>query len=208
MGNFLIGLLGALPDCVTSLIYLQAWRSPDLLGPTTVKNLMLAMLLEVFVVLAAGVYGGSAARADQSTTRRLLTFIAVTLVLLLFVAGFALAFSDSWWPVYAFLWLFGSRCLLLWLHPGQPRDNAFRSTMLCLGSLGAFILGAIITTYIPWPELGVTPEFVASMQLSGEGVWIRSPQTVLVFGVLYFALIAALKFKLGRSRRALPTSAG
>jgi hypothetical protein len=208
MGNFLIGLLGAFPDCVTSVVYLQAWWSPDLLGPQTVKNLMLTMLIEVFVVLAAGIYGGIAARSEESIQRRLVSFVALTAVLLLFVAGFSRAFGDSWWPVYVFFWLFASRCLLLWMHPRQPRDNAYRSSMLCLGSLGAYALGVTVTAYLPLPELGLTPDFVASMQLSGQGTWIKYPQTVLAFGLIYFAMIAWLKFKLGRSRLPPPSTSG
>jgi len=63
-------------------------------------------------------------------------------------------------------------------------------------SVAAYVLGAIITVVLPLPALGMTREFIASMQLTGGGEWNTRPQTVLAFGLLYFSIQAWAKYAL------------
>ena len=74
MGNLFLSLLAGVPDALTAYVYLTAWVSPEILGPEYVKNLMLVMLIELFTVLAAGTYGGFAARSNEPIGKRLIAF--------------------------------------------------------------------------------------------------------------------------------------
>ena len=168
-----------------------------MLGSVYVKNLMGTMLVEIPVIFAAGAYGGIAARQDLSHLQRTLTYGGSMLLFGLLVAVAAAAFGSTW-PIHAFVWLFFSRGLLLWTHPQQSAANLRRSSLLCLGSIGGYCAAAILTAYPVWPEWGLKADFVHSMQLSGDGSWIKYPQTVIVGGILYFAFQCWLKFRLAR----------
>lgn len=55
---------------------------------------------------------------------------------------------------------------------------------------------ALTTIFVPLPRFGLTPEFVASMHLSGSGLWIDKQQTAIVFGAFYFGALARFGFYL------------
>ena len=70
--------------------------------------------------------------------------------------------------------------------------------MLWAASGFTYIIGAVLTALLPLPRLGISPEFVASMHLSGSGVWVEQPYTVLAFGAIYFAVQARVKYAIAR----------
>ena len=183
-------LLGALPDAVTCATFVTAWVAPAWLGPEYVANLMLVMLIEFLVMHSGGFYAGLVA-SDLPRARRLGAFCGLTAFYALFIAGFALVF-DSAWPLFAFGWLFVSRFTQLWRPLGGVA--AQQLTMQWVASGMTYLVGAIATVSLPLPRLGMTPEFVASMHLSGGGAWVERPYTVLAFGALYFAVQGWIKY--------------
>jgi hypothetical protein len=192
MGNIANRTLAALPDAVTSAIFLIAWIAPAQLGPVWVKNLMLTMLIE-FVVMHSGAFYAAVAAAPASRTKRSVLLIGLTAFYGCFIAAFSFAFQSTW-PLFAFGWLFVSRFAALWTKDDvQKRDLLSRTW---IASVMFYLLGVFATLFIPLPQFGLTSEFVASMHLSGSGLWIDKPQTVIVFGALYFGALARFKFYL------------
>jgi len=187
-------LFAAAPDAITAGVYLTAWVEPSIGGPGTVRNLMLTMLIEFIVIHSSGFYAGIAALEDIGAYKRLLMLTGLSLFYLLFIVVFAFAF-DSTWPIFAFGWLFVCRFFHLWLRPTQTERETGGLMGLWALSVATYVIGAMATTVLPLPALGITPEFVASMHLAGSGEWIERPYTVLAFGTLYFVVQAFGKYR-------------
>jgi hypothetical protein len=198
-------LFAAAPDTITAGIFLTAWIAPTLPGPEAVKNLMLTMLIEFIVVHSSAFYAGISATDSIGRVKRMLMLLGFAAFYMTFVVAFALAF-DSTWPIFAFGWLLLSRFAHLWMHPAQGSRETERMMIMWAASCAAYVIGALVTVALPLPALGVTPDFIASMHLSGSGEWIERPQTVLAFGFLYFAVQAWVKYALSNGeKRAAPT---
>jgi hypothetical protein len=188
-------LFAALPDAITAAVFLIAWVAPTIPGPEYVTNLTLVMLIEFIVMHSSGFYAGIAASGELARGKRALMLTGLTGLYLTFIVAFALAFASTW-PIFAFAWLFASRFIHIWTHPVQSADETARMLQLWAVSVVAYIFGALATVFLPLPRLGMTPQFVASMHLSGSGEWIDRPYTVLAFGLLYFAAQAWAKYAL------------
>ena len=190
-------LFAALPDAITAALFLTAWIAPRMLGAQYVKDLMLVMLMEFIVMHSSGFYAGLAAADSLSRGRRLLILCAFTVFYMVFIVGFALGFQSTW-PIFAFLWLFASRFAHIWLQPQQGDEASARALLLWAVSGITYILGALLTVLLPLPPLGLTPDFVSTMQFSANtsGEWITRPWTVTAFGTLYFSVQAYAKYKL------------
>jgi hypothetical protein len=192
MGNIANRAFVALPDAATSAIFLIAWIAPGMLGPVWVKNLMLTMLIE-FIVMHSGAFYFAIASASGSRAMRSICLIGLTLFYFGFIAAFSFAFKSTW-PLFAFGWLFVSRFASLWTNQTAAKRDVMSRTWIV--SLIFYLTGVFATIFIPLPQFGLTPGFVASMQLSGSGLWIDKPQTVIVFGAFYFGALARFKFYL------------
>jgi hypothetical protein len=190
---FLTRLLAAAPDAISAAIFLVAWVAPQTLGAAWVKNLMLTMLIEFIVIHSSGFYAGLLATDDLKRRTRLAMLCGLSAFYLIFIVAFCLAF-DSTWPLAAFAWLFLGRFAHILTHPVADADAVSRLLALWAASVVSYIAGALFTVMVPLPALGITPEFVAAMSLSGSGEWIERPYTVLAFGAFYFAVQAWVKY--------------
>jgi hypothetical protein len=159
-----------------------------------VKNLMLTMLIEFIVVHSSGFYAGIAALDNIGTYKRLGLLAGLGVFYTVFILAFAYAF-DSTWPIVAFGWLFLCRFFHLWMRPALAAREAESQMGLWAVSVATYVLGAMATTVLPLPALGITPEFIAAMHMPGSGEWVQRPYTVLAFGTLYFAVQAFAKYK-------------
>jgi hypothetical protein len=186
-------LLAALPDATTAAVYLTAWVAPSIVGAEAVRNLMLTMLIEFVVMHSGAFYGGISSVAKIGRATRVLMLTGLTAFYMMFVFAFSLAF-DSTWPIFAFLWLFLCRFFHVWMHPSQSSEETARTTGLWAASVATYIFGAFATVMLPLPALGITPEFIASMHLSGGGEWIERPYTVIAFGLIYFSVQGFAKY--------------
>lgn len=186
----------ALPDAITTAIFVTAWVAPSRLGPEWVRNLMLTMIIEFFVVHASGLSGGIAS-TDLSRLKRTALWALLGAAYMIFIVLFAYAF-DSTWPIFAFGWLLLGRFAHLWSHPVENSADSQRMVMLWVESGITYIFGAILTSQIPLPALGLSPDFVASMHLTGGGARVERPQSVLAFGAIYFAVQAWLKYGMAK----------
>jgi hypothetical protein len=190
-------LFAALPDAITAVLFLTAWIAPSALGPEYVTNLTLVMLIEFVVMHSSAFYALLAANSGVSRSRRVAMLSGLTVFYFTFIAAFAIIFH-SLWPIFAFAWLFASRFAHIWAQPVQSSADTQRMMMLWAASGFTYIIGAILTALLPLPRLGISPEFVASMHLSGSGVWVERPYTVLAFGAIYFTVQAWVKYAIAR----------
>ncbi len=206
MGSFLSRLFAAMPDALSAGVFVWAWIDPAQIGgPARVKNLMLTMLFE-FIVMHSSAIIGSIAISDMPRLQRALALIGLSAAYLLFVLAFAYAFS-SWWPVWVFGWLFLCRFWYLLANPTTGGDAALRMQESWALSGMAYLAGVFLTLFLPLPRLGITPEFVATIDFPANmtGAWIDRPWTVLAFGAFYFGVLAWSKLstlRLPASQRA------
>ena len=90
-------------------------------------------------------------------------------------------------PVWTIVWLLGGRIFEVAVvgdsaAAGDTRIGSW------LRHLFLYIFLAVLTSMVPLPALGLTPEIVAGFHLPGSGTWVEKPQTALAFGFLYFGL--------------------
>ena len=182
----------ALPDAVTSAVFLCTWIVPGWLGYPRVRDLMLLMPIEFVVMHSSGFTAAIFAMKDLSRFKRALSLTGLTAFYMIFILGFSLAF-DSTWPIWGFVWLFVSRFLQLFTSDTQAPTKILRMFGAWVVSAIAYLGGVFATVLLPLPRLGITPEVVDGLHLSGSGLWIEKPWTVLAFGTLYFALLAGSK---------------
>jgi hypothetical protein len=209
MRNVLPRLLAGLPDAITAGVFLTAWVAPAIAGPERIRNLMLVMLIEFLVVHSSGFYGAILAMDDASRLKRTFAMLGLAAVYMAFVFVFSFIF-DSTWPIWAFAWLLGSRFVHLWFAPASDDTATLRMMTLWAISVATYVLGGIATAMLPLPELGITPQVIASLHLKGGGEWIDRPYTVLAFGAIYFAIQGWAKYALSgtdSTQRAAPASA-
>ena len=189
-------LFGSAQDAVTVTTYLVAWVSPDLLSLGQFRGLLAAVAVEFFVMHASGLYGFGAAKRGVSASKRAWILGILTAVYLIPVVGMTIELKTAA-PVISFLWLFTSRFLFILRHP----ESAAVQSALCIKlwgvSLASFGIGLVLVNVMPLPALGLTPQFVASLSLSGHpNPSAEPPQKTIAFGLFYFFVQTCAKFYL------------
>lgn len=192
-------IFAALPDALTSLAYAWTWLLPLYFDASAVKTLALVMLMEFLVVHSGGFLGATVLGEGFSRLRKSAAIAGLGAFYLLFAFAFSMAFQ-AWWPLLTFVWLLGSRFALVWLSPVARDAEVQRQMGLWAFSVAAYLAAVFAGVLIPWPELGITAERMPLFGLSGEGLWIEHPQTVLASGMLYFAAMSWSKWKWGVAR--------
>jgi hypothetical protein len=183
----------ALPDVVTSVFMLTAWIAPAVFGPEGVRNLAMTVVIECFVVLLSVLYGVQKANPDSSRPKRLLPFIVFAVIFTLFIAFFSALFHTIW-PLISFGWLCISRFASLWSHPDLTNQEDRLLSVWLVSPLFYFVGIFLIVLFVRPPPLGLTPAFIASMDLSDIGGWMTKPYYELAFGFVYFGAVALFKF--------------
>ncbi len=185
-------LLAALPDAVTSAIFVTIWVSPFLFGIGAVKAAMLTMLVEFFLVHATGFYNGFGANTDWTRSHRWLALGGLTSFYVVMIGAFAWA-MDAWWMLLAFGWLFVGK--LSWLLKKPSDDQTMQAMAAWAGMVVVYLFACFFTIFADLPYLGIKPELVATFGLdpTSEGVWESEPHRVVAFGALYFGVLALAK---------------
>jgi len=189
-------LFAALPDALTCVAYLWTWLQPLRFESGAVKSLMLVMLMEFLCVHSGGFLGMTVLNDDWSRMKKTFALLGFGCFYLSFAAGFSLAF-DAWWPLYTFVWLLGSRFAVVWLSPRQREDEISRQMALWGLSVAAYLAAVFAGVLLPLPELGIRHEMLSTFGLTGSGLWVEKPQTVIASGAIYFAIMAWSKWKWG-----------
>lgn len=184
----------ALPDALTSSVFLIAWILPDAVGAQRIKDLMLTMVIE-FIVMHSSAFYAVTLGLDVSRLKRALILTGLSGFYLIFILGFSYGFKSTW-PIWTFGWLFASRFWHLWASPAADGKEASVMMTSWLISAMAYLGGVFATIFLPLPAFGITPSVIASLNLSGiSGLWVEKPYIVLAFGAFYFAVLALSKYK-------------
>lgn len=180
-------LASALPDFALAIVCLLAWIAPESLTPGVVPWILLTMLVE-FVVVHSAPFMGLQIVSDLPAARKIRNVVVIGGFYSIFLLGFSLAFH-AWWPFVSFWALTANRLTVLLFR--QSREGRERDTLKASWGAGAlcYLVGVFLTTMLPLPRLGLDPAFVASLHLTGGGLWIDQPWRVLAFGAFYFAAL-------------------
>lgn len=188
-------IASALPDALTATFFLAVWLMPLRFGDGMVRTAVLIMLIEFITVHASGFLGGMALNSSAARGKRLLMLLGLGLFYSGFVAAFVFAF-DQWWPIAAFGWLLLSKFSRVLFGAATPRQDAEAQLSLWAASVAFYVLGVMLTVFLPLPRLGVTEAILPQLGLPGSGLWVEQPHRLLAFGMLYFAALAAVKLAL------------
>ena len=180
-------LASALPDFALAVVCLLAWIAPESLSPGVVPWILLTMLVE-FVVVHSAPFMGLQIVSEQPIGRKIRNVVFIGGFYSTFLLGFSLAFH-AWWPFVSFWALTANRLTVLLFR--QARDGRAHDTLKASWGAGAvcYLFGVFVTTVLPLPRLGLDSAFVASLHLTGGGLWIDQPWRVLAFGALYFGAL-------------------
>jgi hypothetical protein len=181
--------VSAMPDVVTSAMFLSVWIAPFALGPKAVGDAMLVMLVEFVLIHGCGMFGAVVTDTDMKRRQRLMTLVALALAYLVFIFLFSVLF-DAWWPYLVFSWLVLGKVAAVF-RPGVTQEQAHRQQTLAWVESAVAYLGLVfLTLFVPLPRLGMTLDVQPQFGLDGSGVWIDEPHRVIAFGVLYFGVLA------------------
>jgi hypothetical protein len=174
----------ASPNLLLAGLFLVTWIWPTAAGDHMVSYCLLLMLLE-FIVVHSSAFMGSVVVGKADSAGRVKAVLGLGLFYSLFVLGFALAFK-SWWPLLSFWGLTLNRLLgVIFGVAPTGREKEFMQRGWGIAVL--FYVGfAFVTTFLPMPRLGLTPDVVSAQNLRGSGLWISEPWRVIAFGFLYF----------------------
>ncbi|MEO7794508.1 MAG: hypothetical protein ABIV06_07015 [Thermoanaerobaculia bacterium] len=184
-------LMALAPRFLTAGAYLAAWIVPASLPAGFVRAIFFGLILEFlllhsypFLNFLAGVERGASWGRRLRSSLVILGFGSFYLVMAV-ALGWA---THSWTPLWTIAWLLGSRIFDVALAGEAPAAVAQSRTESWLRHLLLYIFLAVLTSIVPLPALGLSPEIVASFALPGSGSWIERPQCALAFGALYFGL--------------------
>jgi hypothetical protein len=184
-------LVAALPDAVTAAFFLTLWIAPLAFGLHGVRNAMLVMLVEFVLIHATGGFGASVFREDLTRAKRFAFLFGTSLFYLLFVSTFALIF-EAWWPFLAFAWLLVGKLAMAVDPRRTSTERRVAMQRRWVQTAIVYLLGVFATVILPLPRLGITADVTPHLGLTGSGLWIEQPHTVIAFGTLYFGVLAAL----------------
>jgi hypothetical protein len=186
-------IIAALPDAVSCAMFLVCWFAPLTFGPAWVKNLMIVMLMEFLTVHSGGFIGGTLADPKSTRLRKSQVLLGLGSFYLLFAGAFSLAF-EAWWPLLVFGWLLLAKLGVVWLSPVPTTQEQARQTTFTGYAIGGYVIGVMLTSILPVPQLGIDDAVAAAAAIPGSGLWVDEPHRVVAFGAFYFALMAWAKW--------------
>ena len=184
-------LIAILPDAVTAVFFLAVWIAPMTFGEGGVRNAMLIMLVEFVLIHATGGLGASVFREDLTRARRLMIILGTSVFYVLFVSAFALIFK-AWWPFLAFAWLLVGKLAIAFDPRRTSNERRVAMQQRWGTTVVVYLLGVFATVVLPLPRLGISAAVVPQLGLTGSGLWVEQPHTVIAFGALYFGVLAWL----------------
>lgn len=180
----LAGIVTATPDFLASASCFITWLNPTVLGQRMVAHLVLVMLLEFIVVHSAG-FIGVVIVGDTAKGKKILALIGLGALYSLFTGAFALG-EHTWWPFTTFWILILNRIMSVLISPTDD-VRAFPVVMITWAVGAALYLAfAALTSALPIPALGITPDVIAAQGFHLSGLWVDEPWRPIAFGAFYF----------------------
>ena len=176
----------SLLDIAMAALFLWCWMRPRAWHPGLPLDLGLLMLMEFFVVHSSIFL---VAASGAGVGHRLST-ASIVMLFYIPIAGAFAWWHGGWWPVLAFAVLLGSRVATMLAGQGENTFESKRGQYYWICGAGNYILAAILAILLlPLPELG----FKFARPPGWSGTWKITPQEVMAWGFLYFAIQAATK---------------
>lgn len=184
------GIIAGGPAAALALWFAWLWHSPLAAGATAIRTATAVMLVEFVLVHASALLGAIVLSQAASRRLKLAGIAGMSLLYLVFIAAFALDVG-SWWPLAVFAGLIAGKAVLAFGASGEDQRHRLHSDWAV--AVLAYILGVTATVLLPVPRLGLTPDVVAQLHLSGGGLWVSQPHTAIAFGALYFSALALVR---------------
>ncbi|MEO8031659.1 MAG: hypothetical protein ABJC74_01045 [Gemmatimonadota bacterium] len=180
------GMVISAPDFIAAASCLITWLNPTAFGQRMVAHLVLVMLLEFIVVHSAG-FIGLVIVGEMPALKKIGALVGLGLLYSVFTGGFSLA-EHTWWPFTTFWILIANRIMSVVISPAE--DITAFPVVIVTWAIGAvlYLLGAVVSSSIPLPRFGITPEIVALQDFHSAGLWVEEPWRPLAFGVFYFTM--------------------
>ncbi|MFA6457016.1 MAG: hypothetical protein WCW40_09365 [Bacteroidota bacterium] len=189
-------VVSSIPDFVAGLAFLVTWIDPKSLGDDMVSSLFQVMLLEFIIIHSAG-FMGTLIFSAIPKGKKALQLLGLGLLYSLFVAGFAFAFR-SWWPVIAFWGLLFNRMMsVLTGQAEQGKEQELVKSMWGVNT-GCYLVAVFAAILLPLPALGVSPDDLAHLDISGE--FVDEPHRMMAWGFLYFSMVGWFEFRLKKKQ--------
>lgn len=178
-------VISSIPDFMMGFAFLATWVDPKALGEDMVSYLFQVMILEFIIIHSAG-FMSVVIFGQYPRGKKIGILLGMGLFYTLFVAGFAVGFN-SWWPVIAFWGLMFNRMLsVLTGQAGQGKGDDFVKSMWA-ATVVCYLVSVFAAILLPLPALGVSPEDLAHLDISGD--FVDEPHRMLAWGFLYFTFV-------------------
>ncbi|KAB2924103.1 MAG: hypothetical protein F9K22_07240 [Bacteroidetes bacterium] len=193
-------IVSGLPDLMLGITFLVTWIDPYALGDDMVPFLSMVMLLEFIIIHSSGFMTAFALRGGDKK-KTLLIMAGLGAFYMLFAGAFAASFN-SWWPVIAFGGLLLNRMLSVITGQAPEGKETDFAMMQWASNVFFYLMSVFAAIMLPLPELGVTHEQMAHLDMSGE--FVDEPHRMMAWGFLYFTLVSAVEFAMRNTSAAAP----
>lgn len=185
-------IISSVPDFLLGLSFLVTWIDPKALGDDMVSYLFQVMLLEFIIIHSAGFMSG-VIYGNATLGQKIKMMIGLGSFYFIFIIGFALGFH-SWWPVIAFGGLMMNRMMSVLTGQAEAgTEIAFAKNMWGL-NVFYYLLSIFVVIFLPLPALGITPDVLSDLNMSGD--FVDEPEKMMAWGFLYFSLIGWSELKI------------
>ncbi len=185
-------LASAIPYFILVVVLTRAWIDPLSVDEGIWVPLAVGLMALEFILLHSGVFMGTMAAKAQSTARR----VGVFALLAGFYAIFAVAFSQmtgTWEILKIFGFLMAGRFITVIIASGEGEQPLIGRSF---AGIATYIPVVFLTVFVPFPELGVSPEVLREVYPGrGGGLWERHPERAIAGAIIYFGLMGLFELK-------------
>ena len=188
-------VFSSVPDFLVGLTFLVTWIDPKALGDDMVASMFQVMLVEFIIIHSAG-FMGNVIYSKYPQSKKLLYLLGFGAFYFVFIGAFALGFH-SWWPVIAFGGLLLNR--MLSVITGQAETGKEQELVKQMWGVNVvcYLVSVFAAILIPFPELGVSPNDLSHLDMSGD--FVDQPHKMMAWGFMYFMLVGWYELKIGKT---------
>lgn len=178
-------LISSVPDFLMGLAFLVTWIEPTAIGEDMVPYLFQVMMVEFIIIHSAG-FMGAVIYGKDPRAKKVKVLLGLSLFYLVFILGFSFGFR-SWWPVIAFGGLMFNRMMSVFTGQAEAgKEDEFIKNMWAV-NVFCYIVSIFTAILLPLPELGVTPDQLSHLNMSGD--FIDEPHKMMAWGFMYFTAV-------------------
>ena len=174
-------VMSAVPDFLIAFACLTTWLYPYLYGSRWV-HWSGSLLVQEFIVIHSSVFLAWVIAMNIGRGKKALVLICMSSVYSVFSFGFG-----SWSTLISF-WLLWINRSMPTLTGQAPSETAMQAAVLnWVASLVIYLFAVFLTTYAPWPALGITSNVIQNQGFAERGLWVEQPYRALAACVIYYS---------------------